>query len=185
MKKIVSIVGLLALMVSCQKKEQKTEEIKETPVMEQQTENQKSSQQFSETTLQQKMLSKEGKELTFGEIIEANKGRTTVIELWASWCPDCIKGIEKFQALQKDFPNVNYVMISFDKTQEKWKEAIEKYALAAQHYHIDQTMKGSFGQSVDLDWIPRYIVVDQEGNILLYKAITADAEELVATLKKA
>lgn len=185
MKKIVSTMALLALVASCQKKEQKSEETKENPAMEQEKKKPTNSQQFSETSLQQVMHSEEGKEITFGEIIEANKGRTTVIELWASWCPDCIQGMEKFQALQKDFPKVNYVMISFDKTQDHWKNAIEKYALDAQHYHIDQTMKGSFGQSVDLDWIPRYIVVDNEGNILLYKAITADAEEMVETLKKA
>ena len=34
--------------------------------------------------------------------------------------------------------------------------------------------KGPFGNFVALDWIPRYMVVDKDGNIKLYKAIEAD-----------
>ena len=40
-------------------------------------------------------------------------------------------------------------------------------------------MKGEFGQSIDLDWIPRYILVDADGNIALKKAIVADDAEWV------
>jgi hypothetical protein len=45
-------------------------------------------------------------------------------------------------------------------------------------------MKGVFGQSIDLDWIPRYMVIDQTGKIALYKAIEADDAKIAAVIKK-
>ena len=44
-------------------------------------------------------------------------------------------------------------------------------------------MKGSFGKSVDLDWIPRYMIINKKGQIELYRAIETDFEKINATLK--
>jgi hypothetical protein len=45
-------------------------------------------------------------------------------------------------------------------------------------------MKGEFGKSIDLDWIPRYIIIDKKGNIITYRAIETDFEKINETLKK-
>lgn len=45
-------------------------------------------------------------------------------------------------------------------------------------------MKGEFGKSIDLDWIPRYIILDKEGKIITYRAIETDFDEINATLKE-
>jgi hypothetical protein len=45
-------------------------------------------------------------------------------------------------------------------------------------------MKGSFGKSIDLDWIPRYIVIDKKGKVVLYRAIESDFEKIETELKK-
>jgi hypothetical protein len=38
-------------------------------------------------------------------------------------------------------------------------------------------------QSINLDWIPRYMVVDRKGKIALYKVIEADDEKLIKTIE--
>ena len=35
-------------------------------------------------------------------------------------------------------------------------------------------MKGKFAKAIDLDWIPRYIIIDKTGKIVLYRAIEKD-----------
>lgn len=45
-------------------------------------------------------------------------------------------------------------------------------------------MKGKFGKAIDLDWIPRYIVIDKKGKIAIYRAIETDFDKINATLKK-
>ena len=44
-------------------------------------------------------------------------------------------------------------------------------------------MKGPFGQAIDLDWIPRYIILDVNGKIITYRAIETDFESIKTTLK--
>lgn len=140
---------------------------------------------FSKAALDSKMTTPDGKEVTFKEVLAKHKGKTVVIDVWASWCPDCIKGMPKVHALQKQFPDVDYVFLSYDRVDDKWKEGIEKYAVKGDNYHVGKSMKeGDFAKDINLDWIPRYMVVDKKGNIALFKAIEADDAKLIAILKK-
>ena len=123
-------------------------------------------------------------DITFEKILEKYKGKTVVIDVWASWCSDCIKSFPKVKALQKDNPDVVFLFISMDKTWENWIVGAEKHLLYGEHYMAKDGMKGVFGQSIDLDWIPRYMVVDATGKIALYKAVEADDAKLLETLKK-
>lgn len=164
MKKILLLPVLLVALISCA----------QTPP-----------NAFTTETLNDKMTSLDGKELSFKDILAQYKGKTVVIDVWASWCPDCVKGMPKVHALQKQFPNAVYLFLSYDKTDESWKKGIEKYDVKGEHYHIGNNMKkGAFSEGIKLDWIPRYIVVDKKGNIALFKAIEADDEKLIATIKK-
>jgi hypothetical protein len=43
-------------------------------------------------------------------------------------------------------------------------------------------MKGTFGQSIDLDWIPRYMVINKEGAVVIYRAIETDFDKINTTL---
>jgi hypothetical protein len=71
-----------------------------------------------------------------------------------------------------------------DKKVENWKIGIEKHQLMGDHFMANDQMKGVFGKAIDLDWIPRYIIVDKTGNIALYRAIETDFDQINATLKK-
>ena len=89
----------------------------------------------------------------------------------------------QIKAIQAEFPSVNYVFISADKTPEKWAEGIVKHNLNGSNYLMPDGMKGAFGKSVDLDWIPRYIILDANGKIITYRAIETDFETIKTTLK--
>ena len=138
---------------------------------------------FSKEALAENLVSFEGSEVTFQSILEKYKGKTIVFECWASWCGDCVKAMPKIKELQANNPDVVYVFLSCDKTSDKWKEGIEKHELKGDHYLIKDGMKGSFGKSIDLDWIPRYIIVNKKGGISLYRAIETDFELIQKTLK--
>ncbi|WP_159802133.1 TlpA disulfide reductase family protein [Flavobacterium sp. MK4S-17] len=164
MKKILLLPLLLVSLASC---------------------SQDSPTAFTPETLAAKMTSVDGKELTFKEVLEKHKGKVVVIDVWASWCPDCKKGMPKVHDLQKQFPNVDYVFLSYDRYDDKWKQGIESFGTKGDNYHVGTNMKkGAFSEGIKLDWIPRYMVVDKNGKIALFKAIEADDKKLIATLKK-
>ena len=160
MKKILLTLAVVALSISCQ-----------------------AQKKFAKEALAEKLVALNDKEVSFGDILGGFKGKTVVIELWASWCSDCVKAMPKLRELQKANPDVDYLFLSLDKTPEKWREGIEKHELKGTQYLVKDGMKGVFGKAIDLDWIPRYIIVDRTGNIVLYRAIETDFAKINETLK--
>ena len=160
-KNIIAILIIMSLNISCQ--------------------SQKSA--FSEEALNSNLQALDGKEVAFKEIINKNRGKTLVIEIWASWCGDCVKAMAKLKKLQQDNPDVSYVFISMDKAEDKWKSGIEKHEIKGDHFWATEGMKGSFGKSIDLDWIPRYIIIDKKDKVVLYRAIETDFEKIDTTIK--
>ncbi|MFY8070002.1 MAG: TlpA family protein disulfide reductase [Flavobacterium sp.] len=144
---------------------------------------QKEETSFKKEGLENLMVTTENKPITFAEILKKYEGTTIVIDVWASWCSDCVKGMPKVKELQEKNQEVTFLFISMDKSYESWLKGIEKYEVRGEHYLTADGMKGVFGKSIDLDWIPRYMVVDKKGKIALYKVIEADDEKLIKTLE--
>lgn len=141
-------------------------------------------QEFTKDALDKELIASDGSKISFDQIVKQNKGKATVIEIWASWCGDCVKAMPKFKEFQSQHPEANYVFISMDKAEDKWKAGIEKYELSGAHYWSVEGMKGDFGKSIDLDWIPRYIILDKNGKIAVYRAIETDFEKMDSALNE-
>lgn len=139
---------------------------------------------FSIKALSKKLITPENKEISFKKILKKHTGKITVIEVWASWCGDCVNAMPKVKTIQANNPNVDYVFISVDKSFEKWQAGIEKHELKGDHYWVNDGMKGEFGKSINLDWIPRYIILDKKGKIIIYRAIETDFDKINEQLKK-
>ena len=161
-KKLFILATLLVSTLGCAQKEETT---------------------FKKEALLNAMFTIENEQIKFTEILKKYEGKTVVIDVWASWCSDCIKGMPKVKSLQEQYPNVVYLFISMDKTYDAWKSGIQKHQLEGEHYLTSDGMKGVFGKSINLDWIPRYMVVDKTGRIALYKVIEADDKNLIKTLE--
>lgn len=138
---------------------------------------------FSEEALNHKLIAPDGTDIDFQQIIAKHRGRPTVIEVWASWCGDCVKAMPLLKDTQSRFKNVNYVFLSVDRSVEKWKEGVEKHQLEGYHYFVKDGMKGEFGKAIDLDWIPRYIILDKDGKVVKYRAIEKDFNLINETLE--
>jgi len=138
---------------------------------------------FSKEALSKTLLNNNDQKITFEEVLKKHQGKVTVIEIWASWCGDCVKAMPQIKLMQKDFPSVDYVFISMDKAVDKWHEGVKHHELNGDHYWATDGMKGAFGKAIDLDWIPRYIILDSHGTIITYRAIETDFDKMYETLK--
>ncbi|WP_345277976.1 TlpA disulfide reductase family protein [Litoribaculum gwangyangense] len=139
---------------------------------------------FSEEALNDTFVTLEGNHIPFKEALETYKGQTLLIDIWASWCGDCIKGMPKVKTLQKEYKDVTYIFLSLDRNQEAWKRGIKKYDVVGEHFFMQSGWDGAFGEFVNLNWIPRYMVVDKQGNIKLFKAVNADDEKIKEILNE-
>ncbi len=141
--------------------------------------------QFSEKALKDTLYSLNGEKSTFKEIINQYKGKKVLIDVWASWCGDCIGGLPKVKALQKEFPEVVFLFLSVDKDKNRWKNGVKIYTIEGDHYNLPKGMKdGDFVDFLNLNWIPRYLVVDKQGSIELFNAKKSSDKKIVEALKK-
>jgi len=187
MKKIFITLSILALTATaCKQQTEKLEVIsteeatttstpEETPV---------DTKQFKQEALSQVFHKLDGSTITFKEILAQYTGKNILIDVWAAWCPDCIKALPEIKAIKAEFPDVVFVNLSLDKTPEAWKEAIEKYGIEGEQFHLndEKRMKGTFGQAIELNWIPRYIVINKEGKIELFNATEKNFGDIKALL---
>lgn len=77
---------------------------------------------------------------------------------------------------------VVFLYLSMDKSIEEWIAATDKYKIEGKHYYLGSVWKSAFNQSIDLKWIPRFIIVGKDGKIKLYNAERADDANIKKTL---
>ena len=166
MKNIVAII--LGLFVSQLAFGQKAPEVMKTA--------------FPDSALTQPLFDMEGLQTTTGAVLEAPKGKTVLLYIWAMWCPDCLEGFPALQAFQATNPDVEVVYFSLDREEQRWKDGIEKFQLTGDHYWFKTGWKNAFTNSIDLNWIPRYLIVDPQGGIATYYAVDASDPALQAAV---
>ncbi len=110
----------------------------------------------------------DGKEHTFAEF----KGKLVVVDVWASWCHACLEKMPKFMELRDEFKEnerVVFLTISIDRQKKRaaWLASIEKHGMQGQtNWYPDSPMASDFENRYMIDSVPRYLLIDGEGNIV-------------------
>lgn len=138
---------------------------------------------FSKEALAQKVTNVSGKTITISKILEEHKGKILVLDLWASWCRDCLNAMPKAKELEEKNPEVNFVFLSLDRNLDAWKKGLEKHEMTSkENYWFSEGWKNNFNNYIDLNWIPRYLIINQKSGIAKYYAITPDDPEIQKTI---
>lgn len=139
---------------------------------------------FSEKAQNESFLDLNHTSVFFKDILSKNKGHKILINVWASWCSDCVAGFPNLKEFQKNNPKVKPVFLSIDRSVFRWKKAIDKYNIEGEHYFIKNGLNGDFGDFLNSNWTPRYMVVNEKGVIELFKAKKITDKRIVEALKK-
>ena len=96
------------------------------------------------------------------------KGKLLFIDIWATYCPDCRKELPALEALQEDYKvePITFVSISVDRDKEAWKTMVKEKKLGGIHLYASPETKELFKELYDLRSIPRYMLIDEKGNII-------------------
>ena len=97
-------------------------------------------------------------------------GKYVYIDVWATWCNPCKAEIPYLKILEKDFhgKNIEFVSISVDKPNayENWKRMVETENLGGIQLYADNNFNSDFIVEYGINAIPRFILIDPEGNIV-------------------
>ena len=140
---------------------------------------------FTKEALVQKLEDEEGKSITIQQILDHHKGKVLVIDFWAGWCRDCLKALPKAEELEKNNPNVDFVFLSLERSKEGFDKSLERFNMKDKdNYWFASGWKNDFNNYIDLNWIPRYMVIDQQSSIAKYYAISPEDPELQETINR-
>lgn len=140
---------------------------------------------FSKEALLQKVEDEEGKSVTLQHILDQHKGKVLVLDFWAGWCRDCLKALPKAKELEDNNKNIDFVFLSLDRSKEGFDKSLERFEMKdKENYWFASGWKNDFNNYIDLNWIPRYMVIDQKSAIAKYYAITPEDPDLQATIDK-
>ncbi|HCM34747.1 MULTISPECIES: TlpA family protein disulfide reductase [Chryseobacterium] len=138
---------------------------------------------FSKEALKQKLEDEDGKAITIQQILNQHKGKVLVIDFWAGWCRDCLQALPKAEVLEKNNPNVDFVFLSLERSKEGFDKSLVRFNMKEKdNYWFASGWKNDFNNYIDLNWIPRYMIIDQKSSIAKYYAISPEDPEIQKTI---
>lgn len=118
------------------------------------------------------------------------KGKNVYIDVWATWCGPCKKEIPDLKEIEQAHrgKNIEFVGLSIDKQKdiEKWQEMVKEKEMKGIHVIADKANESEFVKAYAIEGIPRYILLDTEGNIVSADAPRpSEKEKLLALFEEA
>ncbi|EMQ95140.1 hypothetical protein D778_00137 [Xanthomarina gelatinilytica] len=118
------------------------------------------------------------------------KGKYTYIDVWATWCGPCKAEIPSLKALEKEYhdKNIQFLSLSidddrshggsWDKAREDWKAMIAEKELGGIQLFAPNGWQTPFVREYKINGIPRFILIDPDGNIVTPDAPRPSSEKL-------
>ncbi len=138
---------------------------------------------FTDLALKDSVYTLNNQQLSIADMLAKYKGKKIVIDVWASWCGDCVRGLPAVRNLQKQYKDVVFLFLSVDQSKTSWKRAVKRFNMQGAHFILPKGMKdGDFVDFIKLGWIPRYMVINERGKIALFKATSASDSDIEKAL---
>lgn len=124
--------------------------------------------------------------------LEDLKGKYVYIDVWATWCAPCIAEIPHIKKLEAQYrdKNIQFVSISIDDAiasgngdlevaRNKWKTMVKEENLVGMHLFSDNSWQSDFIRNYNIQGIPRFILIDPDGNVVDPNAPRPSSEKLI------
>lgn len=113
------------------------------------------------------------------------KGKTVVLDFWASWCPDCRKDAPEVVRMYREYEpqGVEFVGVSMDTDVAAWRKACQQFGIDyTQVSELKKFKETDIAKTYGVKWIPSMVVVDKEGKVALSTVLTYKVDKLLKEL---
>lgn len=95
--------------------------------------------------------------------LEEFRGKYVYIDVWATWCGPCRGQIPYLEKMVEDFKDkdIAFVSLSVDQNLSDWQKMARQ--MKGNQFHLSDN---TFANLYQVRTIPRFILIDPEGNIL-------------------
>ncbi|MBN7768327.1 TlpA family protein disulfide reductase [Marinobacter daepoensis] len=92
------------------------------------------------------------------------QGTPTVVNLWATWCPPCIREMPVLEAAQAEHPNIRFVFANQREQPETIQSFIEAQQLSLDNLYLDG--QGRIAGAVGSQGLPTTLFYNAEGQLV-------------------
>ncbi len=124
------------------------------------------------------------------------KGKYVYVDVWATWCGPCKAEIPSLKELEKQYhgKNIEFVSISVDNgrgypdnsveaSKEGWKKMIAEKEMKGVQLFSDKAWESDFVKGYGIRGIPRFILIDDKGNVIDANAPRPSSDKIKTILK--
>lgn len=133
------------------------------------------------------VVSFDGNKSSLYDILSARNDSIFYIDFWASWCAPCIAEMPASKLLINELQHkpISFIYLSIDKNIDNWKKSALRLDLDdnANSFLVVNREASQFLQDIDLTTIPRYLIIDKEGNLIHSNAPSPSSREIEEILK--
>ena len=129
-----------------------------------------------------KMKTPEGKTLQLSKFA---KGKTVVLDFWASWCRDCRKDAPEVVRMYEKYRQhgIEFVGISMDTDVEAWKKAIGQFGITyPQVSELKKFKETDIAKAYGVNWIPSMVVIGPDGQVKLSTVLSYKVDKYLKEL---
>lgn len=116
------------------------------------------------------------------------KGKFVYVDVWATWCGPCKREIPFLKEIEKTYhdKNIEFVSISVDKAKDhdKWVQMVAEKELKGIQLFSDKDWDSDFVTGYLIKGIPRFILIDPNGNIVNSNAPRPSDSKLIDLFNK-
>ncbi|MBN1187627.1 MAG: TlpA family protein disulfide reductase [Bacteroidales bacterium] len=124
--------------------------------------------------------------ITFNDLLKKHKGKVIYLDFWSSGCPPCIKQFEhakKIEALYQDKDLVQ-IYISSEPEKQQWEKACRRFDKIDESYFVTNRFTSKQLENMDIEYIPRYMLFDKNGKMVVEAAPRPDDKSLIKLIDK-
>jgi thiol-disulfide isomerase/thioredoxin len=125
-------------------------------------------------------------ENTLQTILDKHKGKTILVDLWATWCGPCRLGHEKMKSLKEELKDKDIVYIyvtSPSSNYDEWKEYVVD--IPGEHYFLTEEQDRYISKQYGCTGIPFYAIYNSKGEQTYKQQGFSSVEAIRDALEKA
>jgi len=127
--------------------------------------------------------------------LEDFRGKFVYIDVWATWCAPCLAEVPFLKKLETKMHNRNIEFLSisvddattsgsFEKAREDWKKTVKEKELSGVQLFSSAGRSDEFLKAYKVMGIPRFILIDPQGNIIDPDAPRPSNKDIVKLLEE-